>query len=192
MEGVPPSASAEEEPGVTEVVYYVASSLDGYIATSDGGLDWLAPFESADEDYGYARFYASVGAVLVGSRTYEQSLTFGGWPYPGKPVWVFSSRSLETPGPEVTVTDRPPADVVADLAHRGIGRAWLVGGGTLAGSFKEAGLITEYIVSIIPVLLGEGIAVLGGAGGLRRLRLEDATSYPNGVTQLRYTPLEEG
>ena len=79
--------------GVLEVVYYVACSVDGLIATPDGGLDWLTPFESSSEDYGYAAFYDSIDSVLVGSRTFEQSLTFGGWPYPGKPAWVFSARS---------------------------------------------------------------------------------------------------
>ncbi|MDP2183400.1 MAG: type II toxin-antitoxin system RelE/ParE family toxin, partial [Actinomycetota bacterium] len=118
-----------------EVIYYVASSLDGYIATPDGGLGWLAAFEASGEDYGYDVFYESIDVVLLGSRTFEQALTFGDWPYAGKSAWVFTSRRLETARDDVTVTDRSPSDVVAQLETQGVRRAWLVGGGSLAGSF---------------------------------------------------------
>ncbi len=66
---------------MTEVVYYVAMSLDGCIATADGGVEWLAPFESGGEDRGYVDFYSSIDSLLMGSRTYEQILSFGDWPY---------------------------------------------------------------------------------------------------------------
>jgi hypothetical protein len=69
-----------------EIVYYVAASLDGYIATTEGKVDWLSAFEGTEEDYGYAEFYSTVDALLLGSRTYEQILAFGEWPYSGKPA----------------------------------------------------------------------------------------------------------
>jgi dihydrofolate reductase len=172
--------------GMSEVVYYVATSLDGYIATPDGGVEWLEPFESGPEDYGYSAFYDSVDAVLLGSRTYEQSLSFGEWAYPGKPCWVFSGR-LDSPAPQgVTVTGRSPFEVVAELSERGIGRAWLVGGGSLAASFRDAGLITELIVSIMPVILGGGVPLFWAAGPQTRLHLMDSTVYDDGVIQLVY------
>jgi dihydrofolate reductase len=174
---------------VTEVVYYAASSLDGFIATPEGGLDWLAPFENSGEDYGYSAFYDSVEAVLLGSRTFEQALGFGEWPYPGKPTWVFSSRPLEPVPESVTVTDRSPAEVLDELGSHGVTRAWLVGGGRLAGSFQAAGLISSYIVSVIPVILGAGIPLLGGSGSVQRLQLVDTKQYPDGVLQLRYVPV---
>ena len=86
------------------IIYYVAASLDGFIATPDGGVDWLMPFQQSGEDYGWMDFVASVDAVLAGSRTYEQSLTFGGSPGMGKPCWVFSNRPLDPASPEVTIT----------------------------------------------------------------------------------------
>lgn len=171
-----------------EVVYYVAASLDGYLAPVDGSLDWLMPFEGTDEDHGYAEFYASVDAVLVGSRTYEQMIGFGDWPYVGTPTWVFSSRDLEADRPDVTITDSSPAAVLKQLDVRGVRRAWLVGGGALAGAFESAGLITEYIVSVIPVLLGAGIPLFGGPVPLRNLHLEGTTRYSDGIVQLRYLP----
>lgn len=173
---------------MTEVVYYFAASLDGFIATADGGVEWLAPFEAADEDYGYSDFYASVDSVLLGRKTFEQSLTFGPWPYPGKACWVFTHAEMEPPAPEVKMTSASPAEVLTELHQKGYERAWLVGGAELAGSFRAAGLISEYIVSIIPVVLGGGIPMLALPGASERLQLIEALPYPSGLIQLRYQP----
>ena len=128
--------------------------------------------------------------MLLGAHTYEQVLCFGEWPYPGKPVRVFSSRALEVAGPDTVVASSSPSRVAAELEARGIRRAWLVGGGTLAASFRAAGLITEYIVSVIPVILGSGIPLFGASGPQQRLRLVETASYPNGLVQSRYVPLD--
>jgi dihydrofolate reductase len=169
-----------------QVIYYVAASLDGCIAISDGGLEWLAPFEGKGEDYGYDAFYDSVDAVLLGSRTYEKSQSFGAWPFPGKPSWVFSRRGIAAEQGDIVITSDSPAQVMAELDQRGVQRAWLVGGGALAGSFRQHRLITEYIVSVIPVILGEGIPLFASSGDREYLQLADSRSYPNGVVQLRY------
>ena len=87
---------------MVEIVYYAAASLDGQIATRDGGIDWLPPIEtpgsdSGGFDYGYPDFYASVDALLMGSRTYEKILRHDDWPYMDKPTWVFTRRPLPRP-----------------------------------------------------------------------------------------------
>ena len=169
-----------------ELVYYVAASVDGYIAKPDGGLDWLAPYQGGEEDYGYAQFYQSVDAVLMGRKTYEQSLAFGAWLYPGKSCWVFSHGSAKNLPADVVVTTQSPAQVMAEIAARGIKRAWLVGGGALAASFQSQGLITEYIVTIIPVILGDGIPLFAPSGVNENLKLVEAKQYPTGLMQLRY------
>jgi dihydrofolate reductase len=171
---------------VPEVVYYVAASLDGYIATSDGGIEWLSPFEGKGEDYGYAAFYASIDAILLGRRTYEQCLTFGEWPYPGKPCWVFSHGAMKTTRPGVTSTNRDPRQMASELQARGLQRAWLVGGGELAGAFRREGLISEYIVSVIPVILGAGIPLFSSGMAHEALKLVETNAYPSGIVQLRY------
>lgn len=158
-----------------EIVYYVAASLDGFIATPGGGIEWLRPFENTGEDYGYAEFYASVEAVLMGRKTYEQCLQFPEWPYAGKPYWMFSRSNGNT-----------PAKVVAEMRSRGIRRAWLVGGGKLAAAFRAEGLITEHIVSFVPVLLGAGVALFDGPGATEGLKLLGSRAYGNGIVQLRY------
>jgi dihydrofolate reductase len=171
---------------VVAVIYYVAASLDGYIAPPDRGLSWLAPFGSSEEDYGYADFYRSIEAVLVGSQTFKQVAQFPQWPYPDKPCWVFSRQHLHTSFPRVFVTDQSPAEVVAELDRRGCQRAWLVGGGQLASSFRVQGLITEYIVSVIPVLLSAGVPLFGSPTPAERLHLVASKVYPTGLVQLHY------
>ena len=171
---------------VVEVIYYVAASLDGYIAPLDRGLSWLEPFESSEEDYGYADFYRSIDAVLVGSQTFKQASQFPQWPYPDKLCWVFSRQSLPISRPHVFVTDQRPWEVVAELDRRGCQQAWLVGGGQLAGSFRAQSLITEYIVTVIPVLLGAGVPLFGSPAPAERLRLVASKVYPLGLVQLHY------
>ena len=172
-----------------DVIYYVATSLDGYIATPDGGVEWLMPFEKSGEDYGYAEFYASVDALLMGSATYEKALSFGDWPYGGKPCRVFSNRALTVPSPDVLMTDAAPKEVLNALSRSGCQRAWLVGGGALAASFRQQGLISEYIVSVIPVILGGGIPLFAPGGRPDNLNLLESKTYSTGVVQLRYSPV---
>ncbi|HVP18635.1 MAG TPA: dihydrofolate reductase family protein [Spirochaetia bacterium] len=171
---------------MADVVYSVASSLDGYIATADGGIEWLTPYQSAGEDYGYAEFYASVQAVVMGRQTYEQAEGFGKWPFDGKPALIFSHHSLHVPFPDASATSAAPADALRDLEQRGLSRVWLVGGGELAGSFRREGLINEYLVTFIPVLLGAGVPLFAPPGPQEQLALTGTRSFPNGVVQLRY------
>jgi len=169
-----------------EISYYAATSLDGYIATPDDGLDWLKPFEESGEDYGYARFYASIDALLMGRKTYEAVQSFIGWPYSGKPSWVFTRHALSRLHPDVVATSASPLEIVEQLEASGLRHAWLVGGGELAAAFREAGLIDRVIVSVIPVLLGRGIPLFGAGGGFRQLALEHIAHWPDGVVQMEY------
>lgn len=176
-------------PGV-EIVYHVAASLDGFIAAADGGVEWLSGLDESATDHGLEAFYAELDGLILGRRTYEQVLGFGDWPYPGKPCWVMA-RSAPPPGPvpsEVTITPATPAEVAAEAAARGLRRVWLVGGGGLAASFRAAGLIDEYLVAVIPMILGAGIPLFGAPGPLERLRLVESQAYPTGVVRLRYRP----
>jgi dihydrofolate reductase len=172
-----------------EVIYYVAMSVDGYIATADGGVAWLEPYH---EDHGYQSFYDSIDALLMGSRTYEQVLTFGDWPYQDKPCWVFSQRPLEASREDVILTDQTAEKVLGELGTRDLQRAWLVGGAVLAASFRAVGLITEFIVSVIPTILGDGIPLFGAAGPEERLHLIESAPFKDGIVQLRYRANRSG
>jgi dihydrofolate reductase len=171
-----------------EVVYYVACSVDGYIATQDGGVGGLAPFEGGEEDYGYKEFYSSIDALLIGSHTYEFALRQGSWMAPDRSSWVFTRRSLPVAHPSVTLTAEDPVQVLDEMKARGLKRAWLLGGGKLAASFRSRGLISRYMIAVVPTVLGQGIRVLAPAPGTDGLELIATRSYPNGIVQLTYEP----
>lgn len=97
------------------IVLYIATSVEGYIATPDGGVDWLAAIYTGAEDYGYDRFCAGIDALVMGRKTDEQILTFGDWPYPGKPAYVRSQRQHEPKTPEVTMTASDPVELVSEV-----------------------------------------------------------------------------
>jgi dihydrofolate reductase len=175
-----------------EIVYYVACSLDGYIADRDGGVDWLSMAEAEGEDYGYGGFFAGVDAMLMGGRTYEQVLGFGAWPYGHKRCLVFTRGGLEIAGPAVSLTARSPAEAVAGLRGEGVRRAWMVGGAALAGAFRDAGLITEYLISVLPIVLGDGIRLLPSSERRQPLDLVGTRRYDTGVVKLHYRAAGEG
>jgi dihydrofolate reductase len=169
----------------TEIVYSCAISLDGYIASTDGGVDWLHAAMVKGESYGLSEFMQSIDAVLMGSRTYEQSLGMGGGMGSAKPCWVFSRRALKAKK-GIEVTSASPGEIAAGLPARGIRRAWLMGGGRLAASFLEAGLIDEIGLGVMPVVLGAGIPLFGPLGAAVPLRLVESKTYKGGALGLRY------
>jgi dihydrofolate reductase len=145
--------------------YYTATSLDGFIATEDDSLDWLFPLGELEET-SYPSFIAAIGALAMGSATYEWMLrhadtvaasTGAPWPY-SQPAWVFSSRSLPlVAGADIRVVRGDVRPVHADMRRAaGSKNIWIVGGGDLAGQFYDAGLLTEIIVQIGSVTLGRG------------------------------------
>jgi dihydrofolate reductase len=187
---------------VTATQYYAAATLDGYIADRDDGLGWLFGYEGSYEgqraepspmaDGGsYGRFYEGVGALVSGSVTYEFVLKHGGaWPYPGKPYWVLSSRDLELPhDPEADV--RIVRGDVAGLADELIASAgernlWIVGGGHVASQFAEAGRLDELLLTVVPVVLGEGKPLFDRPPPGGSMRLVGTSEFLNGMVELRY------
>jgi dihydrofolate reductase len=170
-----------------EIIYHVASSLDGYIATKDGSVDWLSRFQRRGEDQGVGDLEASVDELLLGSHTYEFALKLGRWPSPDKPSWVFTQRKLPILDPSITLTAETPVEVVRKLARRGCRRAWLMGGGKLAASFHAEHLISRYIMSVFPVLLGSGIpAFAPHPATVDALRFVTARPFKSGIVQLTY------
>ena len=167
-------------------VLYIASSLDGYIARADGGIDWLSAVDSPATDYGYADFYAGIDAIAMGSRTYEQVLGFGEWPYFGKQTFVFTRRTLERVSQDVSFISQNPNEFVCGLGPTGVRTLWLAGGGELIASFMAHRLIDEYIISVVPTVLGNGIRLFRSPLPQHRLELLQRTDYPMGLVQLHY------
>lgn len=143
--------------------YYTASSLDGFIATSDHALEWLLK-QDIDENgpMAYDGFRATLGAMVLGATTYEWILAHeGDWPYT-LPAWVFTHRELPAPASgTVQFTHADVRDVHAEMIAAAEGKdLWVVGGGDLAGQFADAGLLDEVWVQYAPVTLGAGAPVL--------------------------------
>ena len=142
---------------------YIATSLDGFIATADGGLDWLEKIPNPDgSDFGYADFMSGIDALVMGRNTYEKVLSFGVWSY-DKPVFVLSN-TLDRVSEEMTgkaeVVKGEPREVVADLNSRGY-RNLYIDGGKVIQSFLKADRIDEMIITRLPVLLGDGVPLFG-------------------------------
>lgn len=175
---------------MVKIVYHVAVSLDGYIATPDGGVEWLPVPDLEGEDYGYSQFYASVDGLLMGRNTYEKCLEFE-WMYTGKPCWIFSRQPLQVTQPDVTVTADYPREIIAELEAQNLNRVWLVGGGQIATSFRKEGLISEYLIALIPTLLGQGIPFLVPSDRQEKLQLVDHQLFSGGVILLRYHQAHE-
>ena len=170
------------------VTLYIASSLDGFIASEDGGVEWLDEHTDDAEDGpdgSYEEFFADVDCLVMGSRTYEQVLSFGEWPYEEKPTYVVTSRDLPLATDRVELVDGGLGDLTDDLEER-YELIWLVGGATLARAFLRRGLIDVIHLTVIPVLLGSGIPLFGDSGDERGLTLLDCTSSANGLVELRY------
>ena len=175
--------------------YYTATSLDGFIADEDNSLDWLLQLgepEGLDEEY--PRFIADVGAIAMGSTTYEWIAEHTGfleepsrWEY-GLPTWVFSSRNLPKPdGPDIRFVSGDVAPVHAEMVEAAGGKnVWLVGGGELVGQFHDAGLLDEIILGVAPVFLGSGAPLLPRRIVTPPLDLVDATTYGRTFAMLRY------
>ena len=175
--------------------YYTASSLDGFIATPDDSLEWLFPLGDINET-SYPQFIEQVGALAMGSATYEWMLEHvvnpgsphgGKWPY-AQPAWVFSSRKLPgIPGADIRFATGDVRPVHAQMQAAAQGRnVWIVGGGELVGQFHDAGLLDEIIVQVGSVTLGAGKQLLPRKITSPALKLVSVRQMGTGFAELRY------
>jgi len=163
---------------------FIATSLDGYIARPDGTFDFLSIVERPDEDYGFAEFFASVDALVIGRNTYETALAFPEWPYAGKRCIVLTHRETPSVHGEQFFAGAPAA-LVDQLGLSGAQRLY-VDGGAVIRQFLSDGLIDDLTVSIVPLLLGQGVALFGAEVPEQRLALVASKAYESGLVQLCY------
>ncbi|GAB3302267.1 dihydrofolate reductase family protein [Hymenobacter tenuis] len=169
-----------------KVVLYIATSLDGYIASPDGSVEWL-PTPPPGEDYGYADFLATADVTLQGRATYEQVLTFGEWPYPTLTNYVFTHRPPTEPAhPSVHFVSEDPTSFVSKLKQQPGNTIWLIGGSTLAAPLLAARLIDEIMLFIVPQLLGSGITLWRPQPHPQATELLRTQTWPDGTTLLHY------
>lgn len=163
---------------------FIATSLDGFIARPDGGLDWLGRVSRDGEDYGYQRFADTVDVLVTGRGTYDVMAGFDVWPYAGKRVIVLTHRPVESRHGEEFFAGSVE-ELARRLAAEGARRVYVDGGAAIR-QFLAAGLLDDLTISVIPVVLGDGIPLFGGGVPERGLVLEGTEAYPTGLVQLRY------
>lgn len=167
------------------VRYNVAASLDGFIATPDGGYDWIPEDTTID----FESMFAKIDTVLLGRHSYELTQQLGGtpaWPA-GSRVYVFSTTLRHSDHPGVTIVSANAANVVASLrAEAGDGDIWLFGGGTLFSSLLAEGQVDRVEVAVVPMLLGGGIPLNVPGTPMTALTLLSTTRYQSGIVMLNY------
>lgn len=142
-------------------VAYIATSLDGYIADSDGGVDWLNELPNPDQsDYGFGDFIGGIDAILMGSNTFRVVQAFGQWPY-NKPVYVLSNSIKHMPSgyeDRIQLVSGPVGDVLRRVEYEAGPNVYVDGGKVIQGCL-DSGLLSELVITTIPIILGKGIAL---------------------------------
>ena len=174
---------------MTTAHVFIAISLDGFIARPDGDIGWLLRRDDPAEDHGYPDFIADKNMIVMGRGSYEKVLSFGAWPY-DRPVLVLSEQLADTPVPEalkgkVRFSNLTPEDAMAELAGQDVRRVY-VDGGRLVQSFLRDGLITDMVITTVPVLIGAGRPLFGALAQDIDLTLVNSRSFPSGLVQSTY------
>ena len=168
-----------------KVKLYIACSLDGKIARLNGAIDWLP--DPSEQDYGYNEFYNSLDATIMGFKTYEVCRAFGEWVYPDKKTYVFSRSADRKLVPEAQLVTDDPVAFVNNLKIQSGKDIWVVGGGQIISRLHDEGLIDQYVIAIIPVILGEGLELFPAIRVQANLSLEKHIVYANGVALFYYS-----
>lgn len=177
------------------VTVHMAASLDGFIARTDGRVDWM---ETADEfadgetlDPGFVEsFLTTIDCYVMGSRTYETALRFEaqgfGWSYGDKPTFVLSSRQLPRTRGTVEFYSGDLAQLVNGRLRPAFRSIWFVGGSIVAAECLRLGLADEIRYAVLPVLIGDGIPFFAKLGKDVALHLAEVKAYRSGMVELRY------
>lgn len=171
-----------------KLVLYISMSLDGYLATKDDDLSWLSCVEVKGEDYGYAEFTKDVDTYIVGRQTYEVVLNLTGGQFPQGQQYncYVITRQEREPENGVTFYNGDLEDLVKKLKQEEGGKIYCDGGGQIVKLLMEKDLIDEYIISVIPTILGDGKRLFIGGTPPLALEAEEVKQYESGLIQLRY------
>ncbi|MFF1573742.1 dihydrofolate reductase family protein [Leifsonia sp. NPDC058292] len=176
---------------MARTLYYVASSIDGFIADSDDRIDWLLQFGFEAYDEHYQRFLSGIGAIVMGAATYDFLLGDENleWPYAGIPTWVVTHRDLPVvAGADITFFAGDIGTLDTELrAAAGDRDVWVVGGGSVAAQFADAGLLDQLHVTIMPILVGSGKPLLPVGQASPPLELLRTTPFAGGAVEHVYT-----
>ncbi len=169
-----------------EVVLFIAQSLDGYIATESGGLEWLDAVAAEGEDYGYNEFVATVDTVIIGRKTYDKVMSFGiDFPHKGRKTFVLS-RSLSGKTEDVSFYNGDVSTLINEIRQSPGKNIYVDGGSELVLEMLKNDLIDRFIISIIPVMLGSGIRLFQSGFSPLNISLVDSVKFQSGLVQMHY------
>ncbi len=169
-----------------KVKIFIASSLDGFIAEEDGNISWLNTVEKEDEDYGYGDFIKTIDIVITGRKTYDKIISIDpDYNYFGKNCFVLSRETKGKNGNIIFYND-DPYKLVEKLKKESGKDIYVDGGSEIIMELRKYNLIDEYIISIIPVLLGKGVKLFADAGFIENLIFGYVKSYSSGLVQIKY------
>jgi len=169
-----------------KIIVNIATSADGYVARADGSLDWLTSRPAPKGFYGLPTFSRSVDAKILGRKTYDVSLKLGAH-FSAKDLHYVFSRRPSASAPAGVEFVREPIRSFADRICKQPGKnIWMMGGGEIIGSFLDEDAIDEFIISVVPTFIGEGIPLIARRHREVPLKLLSSKKYPDGVVQLHY------
>ena len=170
-----------------KIIVHIAASADGYIARADGDLEWLTSRPAPEGFYGMNAFMKSIDTMLLGRKTYDASLELGAKFDPENPTIVFSSRAppAEIPSGVQFVNDAI-GPFVKRLRKQPGKDIWLMGGGELIAAFLDEEAIDEFVVSVVPVFIGDGIPLIARRHRQVPLELKSVERFDDGLVQLHY------
>lgn len=172
---------------------FIATSLDGFIARENGEIDWLLQHDQAGEDHGYDAFIRDIDVIVMGRGTFEAVRGLGDWFY-NRPVLVLSSTLANQAVPaeldgKVRFTDKSPSEAMAMLEGQGCRRVY-VDGGRVIQSFLGLGMVSDMVITRVPLLLGTGRPLFGGVQRDIALAHTGTRSFPSGLVQSSYTVMQ--
>lgn len=178
-------------PNERKLLLFIAMSLDGYIAKPDGDISFLSLVEKEGEDYGYAKFIETVDTVILGRKTYDKILSMGfDLPYGDRNIIVLTRNPHPVTG-KITFYSGSLSELISNLKSQAGLNIYCDGGAETVHQLLQMDLIDETIVSIIPVLLGDGISLFGKGPQQKNLQLVSTESFRKGLVQLHYIHVRE-
>jgi dihydrofolate reductase len=166
---------------------YIGTSLDGFIAKTDGNIDWLTQYANEDAVSAYEEFMNGIDAIVIGRGTFEKILTFSSWPYEKK-AFVVSTTLKQLPGSlkhNATLLSMQPRALLSYLSRMGFSSIY-IDGGKLIQSFLKEDVIDDLIISKVPVLIGNGIPLFGFLGADLKFKHMRTETQSNGLVRSYY------
>lgn len=170
-----------------KIIVNIATSADGYVARTDGSLDWLTRRPAPKGFYGLPKFSRSIDAKILGRKTFDMSVKLGASFSPDDVHYVFSRKRPPASVPAGIQFVKEPIEGFAERLRKQAGKnIWMMGGGDIIASFLDENAIDQFIISVVPVFIGEGIPLIAPRHREVPLRLRSLKRFPDGVVQLHY------